>query len=229
MESVFEVSESWKEAFNGSYAAVLLMRDVANPPGHPALDEKKRDLERQLRTLYAGAARSQLDKHPVIMAYSDYYRLFHKTYHVKLQLESVVFKGKPIGSGFSLVDAMFLAELKNMILTAGHDLDSIRPPVRLEASKGEERYVLLNGKEQSLKPRDMIMRDQEGVISSVLYGPDKRTRIRPQTRDVLFAIYAPRGICREDVKAHLHDIETNVRIIAPQARVEMMEVFEASP
>lgn len=229
MKLVFEVSDSWQKAFTGAHAGVLLMRDAANPPHHPALDEKKTDLERQLRELYGGASRSQLGKHPVMMAYTDYYRLFDKTYHVRLQLESIVFKGKPIASASSLVEAMFIAELKNMILTAGHDLDSIRPPIILEVSKGEERYVLLNGKEQSLKPGDMVMSDREGVISSVLYGPDKRTRIRPQTRDVVFTVYAPRGIREEDVRRHLHDIEANVRIIAPQARVEMMEVFGGLP
>lgn len=41
------------------------------------------------------------------------------------------------------------------------------------------------------------MADGEGVISTVLFGPDQRTRITPGTTDVLFAAYAPTGVTEE--------------------------------
>jgi DNA/RNA-binding domain of Phe-tRNA-synthetase-like protein len=81
-----------------------------------------------------------------------------------------------------LVEAMFMAELKNLILTAGHDLAAISPPVRIDVSRDDDRYVLMNGSEQALRAGDMTMVDGEGLVSTVVYGPDRRTRITPENR-----------------------------------------------
>ena len=120
-----------------------------------------------------------------------------------------------------------MAELKNTLLTAGHDFETLHLPVRLDVARGDERYVRLNGEEQVLKPGDMMMADGEGIISSVIYGPDQRTRITPATRDVLFAVYAPPGIGELAVAEHLRDIQSNIMLIAPEAEVELLEVYTA--
>lgn len=73
----------------------------------------------------------------------------------------------------------------------------------------------------------MMISDERGVISSVVYGPDRRTRITPQTRPVLFTVYAPPGIEAEAVRLHLQDIETNVSIVSPDARTDVLEVLSA--
>jgi DNA/RNA-binding domain of Phe-tRNA-synthetase-like protein len=61
----------------------------------------------------------------------------------------------------------------------------------------------------------------------VIYGPDRRTRILPETRRVLFTVYAPPGIAEEAVRQHLRDMEGYVRLIAPQAETELLQVSEA--
>jgi DNA/RNA-binding domain of Phe-tRNA-synthetase-like protein len=219
------VSEGWRAAYPGAAVGVLAMRDVANPERHPALDGRKAELESQLRARFRD--RAELKALDPIPAYTAYYKRFKKTYHVLLQLESVVLKGKPIPRVAALVEAMFVAELKNLLLTAGHDLDVVEEPVRLDVSDGSERYVRLNGQEQVLKAGDMMIADARSVISSVLYGPDRRTRIAPHTRRVLFTVYAPPGIGERAVHEHLHDIEANVVLIAPRTQVEVLEVVRA--
>jgi DNA/RNA-binding domain of Phe-tRNA-synthetase-like protein len=160
-----------------------------------------------------------------IQIYNAYFKRYKKTYHVQLQLESIALEGKSIPRVAALVEAMFMAELKNLLLTAGHDLDTIQMPIRLDVSNGSERYILLNGQEQVLKPGDMMMADTQGVISSVVYGPDRRTRITPDTRRVFFAVYAPPSIGEQAVYQHLQDIRTNVMIVAPGAAVESLKVY----
>ena len=162
---------------------------------------------------------------PVLEAYNAYYMKFKKTYHVQLQLESVVFQGKSIPRVSSLVEAMFVAELKNLLLTAGHDLAAVHKPVGVDVAEGSGRYIRLNGQEQQLKPGDMMIADAEGIISSVLYGPDQRTRITAETQQVLFTVYAPPGIGEEAVQQHLEDIRDNVLLVAPQAKVEALKVY----
>jgi len=71
----------------------------------------------------------------------------------------------------------------------------------------------------------MMMSDREGIVSSVIYGPDQRTQIQASTQNVMFTVYAPSGIGEEVVRAHLQDIAEYVRLVAPDARAEMLEVF----
>ncbi|MCZ7569715.1 MAG: phenylalanine--tRNA ligase beta subunit-related protein [Ardenticatenaceae bacterium] len=222
---MFTISEAWKAAYPGATVGFLVMHQVANLAHHPELDQRKAALENQLRARFSGLDRATLEALPLIQAYTAYYKRYKKTYHVQLQLESIVFKGRSIPRVAALVEAMFMAELENLLLTAGHDLEAIRPPVTLDVATGTEQYVLLNGKEQVLKPGDMMMADTRGVISSVLYGPDSRTQMTPDTRQVLFAVYAPPGIGEQAVAQHLESIRANVGLVSPEASVEVLQVY----
>src|SRR5215211_672628 len=203
---MFEVTSTWKSAFPDAHAGVLVMRDANNPAHHPELEKRKAELEEQLRAQFLGQDRAALSSHPILQAYNAYYKRFKKSYHVQLQLESIVWKGKSIPSVSALVESMFMAEMKNMMLTAGHDLDTLQLPLTLDVSKGTQTYTLMRGDEQVLKPDDMFISDQGSVISSIIYGPDQRTQITGDTRNVVFTVYAPAGIDEHAVKQHLEDI-----------------------
>jgi DNA/RNA-binding domain of Phe-tRNA-synthetase-like protein len=224
---MFVVSKAFEAAYPTALAGVLAMRGVTNPDSCPALDSRKEGLERDLRSRFAGQDTAALRSLSQIQAYNAFYKHYNKTYHVQLQMESVALKGKSIPRVAALVEAMFVAELKNLLLTAGHDLDAVQLPVTLDVSDGSQLFTMLNGREQLLKPGDMMMVDGQGVISSVLYGPDQRTRILPATRHVLFTVYAPAGIGEQALRQHLQDIESNVRLIAPEAETELLEVYGA--
>jgi len=217
------VSEAWKSAYPGAAVGILVMHNVANLEHNAALDRHREELENRLRTRFAD--RNALSTLKPIQAYNAYFKRYKKTYPVQLQLESVALEGKPIPRVAALVETMFMAELKNLLLTAGHDLEAIQMPVRLDVAKGTEQYIRLNWQEQRLKAGDMMMADAQGVISSVIYGPDHRTRITPVTRHVFFAVYAPPGIGEQAVYQHLQDIQANVRLVAPEAEVGLLNVY----
>jgi DNA/RNA-binding domain of Phe-tRNA-synthetase-like protein len=225
---MFTVSEQWKAAYPEAFAGVLAMGDVANPKQHPALDERKQALEAELRERYGEYDRAALKALPHMQAYNAYYKRFKKTYHVQLQLESVARKGKSIPRVAGLVEAMFMAELKDQLLTAGHDLGVVEAPVGIYVADGTERYVRLNGQEQQLKAGDMYIADAQGILSSVVYGPDRRTQISPDTKRVLFTAYAPPGIERGAVERHLEQIRDNVLLVSPAATVELLRVYDAA-
>ena len=222
---MFEVSSTWKSAFPGAHAGVLVMRNASNPAHHAELEKQKIELEERLRSQFAGQDRAVISNHPVLQAYSEYYRRFKKTYHVQLQLESIVLKGKSIPSVAALVESMFMAEVKNMLLTAGHDLDTLQLPLTLDVTTGSESYVLLRGENQTVKAGDMIISDGLGIISNIIYGPDQRTQITADTRNVVFTVYAPNGIAESAIAQHLRDIQANVMSVAPSAQVELLEVY----
>lgn len=222
---MFQVSDRWKVTYPDAHAGVLVMRDADNPPHHAQLEARKAELENELRQRFSGQDRTALLKNPVLRAYDAYYRQFKKTYHVQLQLESILFKGKSIPTVAALVEAMFMAEVDTMLLTAGHDLDAVHLPLTLDVAQGSESYTLLRGEAQAPKAGDMMITDGEGIISSIVYGPDQRSQITAQTQNAIFTVYAPAGISETAIEHHLQKIQQNVQIIAPAAKTELLKVF----
>ena len=226
-DSVLTLTPAWRQAYPGAAVGILVMDGVANPEQHAALDERKAALEASLRARYGDMDRPALRALPVFAAYAAYYKTFKKSYHVQLQVESIAWKGRPIPAVAALVETMFMAELDNGLLTAGHDMAAVTPPVRIDVATGDETYRRLDGGEQVLKEGDMYIADARGVLSSILYGPDRRTPIGPDTGRVLFTVYAPAGIGPAAVRQHLEEMRDYARLIAAQARVEELGVYQA--
>ena len=193
---------------------------------HPALEERKRALEAELRSRFANPENIKADA--VIQAYTAYYRRFEKTYHIAGQLKTAVVKQRPLPTVSGLVDVMFMAEMKNLLLTAGHDLATVVPPVILDAATGEESYIKLNQEPQVARAGDMMTVDGVGILSSVIHGPDYRSRISPETRDALYVTYTPDGITREQLLNHVRDMWESILLFSPEAEVEPVRVLTAS-
>jgi DNA/RNA-binding domain of Phe-tRNA-synthetase-like protein len=227
MEPVI-VTNEWKAAFPGAAVGILSMGGVSNPADCLELEGKKKSLENSLRTKFAGRVKADLLNMDTVKVYDSYYRKFKKTYHVQLQLETIIFKGKSIPHVAALVEAMFMAEIENQLLTAGHDLDMLELPVTLDVSKGGERYMLLRGQDEELKTGDMMMFDKKGIISSIIYGPDQRTQITSSTHKVMFVTYAPAGIGEEMILHHLETIQDYVLMISPQAEVIFKKIYTSN-
>jgi DNA/RNA-binding domain of Phe-tRNA-synthetase-like protein len=129
---MFEATPSWKNTYPDALAGVLVMHNVTNPPHHAELERQKVELEQKLRAQFSGQDRAAIGSHPVLQAYANYYRQFKKTYHIQLQLESIVLKGKSIPGVAALVESMFMAEMQDLLLTAGSDLDRLQLPLTLD-------------------------------------------------------------------------------------------------
>jgi len=222
---MFELTSSWHSSFPNAHAGILAMRNASNPAHHIELEKRKTELEDSLRAKFAGQDRAAIASHPVLKVYGEYYKRFKKTYHIQLQLESIVLKGKSIPSVASLVECMFMGEMKNFLLTAAHDLDKLQLPLTLDVTGGTESYTLMRGEEQIVKAGDMVISDQAGIISSIIYGPDQRTQISESTRNVVFTVYAPAGIDEQLVMQHMQDTRDYGLVIAPDADVELLDVF----
>jgi DNA/RNA-binding domain of Phe-tRNA-synthetase-like protein len=218
------IGPEWTQNEPDALVGVLTMYNVKNSQKSSALQSRKERLEQDIRQKYAGLDRSDMRAHPILGAYDRFYRQFKKTYHLQLQLESVV-KGKPIASVAALVEAMFMAELEDLLLTAGHNLDAVRPPVQIDVATGFETYTLMNGEQKQLKRGDLYIQDVEGILSSVIYGPDDRTRIRLETRRVMFTTYAVPGITDQALSNHLENLRDYVQLTSPLAEVGLLEIF----
>ena len=206
---------------------VVLLGNVDNTKRETPLDQKKQEVEATLREKYSKFSRADLLELEVLKAYRNYYRHFNKTYHVQLQLESVVHKGKPLPNVSPLVDANFTAELNTLILTAGHDADLLRNFVRIDVTQAGDQFTQMNGVLKSLKPGDMMMSDADGIVCTIIYGQDQRTPISPKTGRALYVAYAPPGVPATAVSEQLDSIHDNVLLFAPEAETELFQVYTA--
>ena len=217
------VTELWKKTYPGACVGLMVLSNVFTIGQCIELEKRKCNLEINLREKFRNE--EELSGHEAIKVYNAYYKRYSKTYHVLQQLKSIIFKGKSIPDAGGLVEAMFMAELKNCLLTAGHDYETLKFPLKLDVGMGNEKYVLMNGKEEIVKRGDMMIADTEGIISSVIYGPDSRSRITNGTQKVVFVVYAPSGILKDVVLGHLSDIYAYAQLASPNAKIERQEVY----
>ena len=221
------VDPRWREAHRGARVGFIAVRKVANPASNDRLNDLASALEIDVRSRFGSADRETIRATPPLPAYAAYYKRWGQRYHVAMQLESVAQKGKALPRVAALVEAMFIAELRNLVLTAGHDLDALELPVRLETGSGES-YIAPNGQETSVKLGDMFIADTQGrVLSAIITGPSDIARIGPETTAALFYAYVPPGVAPALVDAHLDEIEGNVKLIAPEATVVAREIVTA--
>jgi DNA/RNA-binding domain of Phe-tRNA-synthetase-like protein len=226
-EPVLTAADRWRSAWPGSTVGALLISGLRNPESDPALVAALEATAAGLRERYAGGNRADLLARPALAAYAGYYRRFGKTYHVLLQIESVAFKSKPLQARGALVGAMFRAEVEDGLLTAGHDADLVSGGLTVDVVGAGDAYVGMGGRDVSAAPGDMCIRDGAGIVSSIVYGPDDRTRLGAATTRAVFTTYAPTGIGEAAVRRHLEAIAQTVRVFAPDASIDALELVSA--
>jgi DNA/RNA-binding domain of Phe-tRNA-synthetase-like protein len=222
--SKLAVSPAWAAAYPEARVGVLRVTGVRNPESDPALDRLLDETAASLRARHAGETRPDLLARPELAAYAAHYRRFDKTYHVLLQLESVALKDKPLRSRGVLVAAMFRAELETGLLTAGHDGDRLAGGLTADVVVAGDGYTGIGGREIQAAPGDMCIRDGGGIVSSVVYGPDDRTRLSDDSQTAVFTTYAPAGIGPDLLTRHMELIAEGVEVAAPGSAVESMEI-----
>jgi DNA/RNA-binding domain of Phe-tRNA-synthetase-like protein len=215
----------WRAAHPGAVIGLLELSGVENAGSSARLNERKREIAAGLRERYRDFTRRDFLALPVMAAYDRYYTRFGKTYHVQLQLESIVLKGKPLPSVSPAVDANFMAEVETLVLTAGHDGQKLRGPIAIDVSRDGDGMTPMSGEARAIRAGDMIMRDADGICCSIIYGQDARSPIIPETSRVLYVAYAPPGVGPDAVERQLQGIEANLRLFSAGVAVEQRRLL----
>ena len=211
-------------AYPDGIFGMLIVRGSPNRRRALAITLEERAVEARLRLQFPGET---IEAHPIARAYAQYFRRYGGRYPVVHQAKTVL-TGRPIESNSALVEAMFTAELDSLILTSGHDLQTLRGPLTVDVAVAGDAYTRLSGKDQMLKAGDMVVRDAQGIIASVAHGPDARTRLQPETNAALFGAWCPVGIAPSIVEAHLARLAALIRQEWAEAAVEAPELWYKS-
>jgi DNA/RNA-binding domain of Phe-tRNA-synthetase-like protein len=204
-----------KEKYPSSRFGSLIIRNNPNRKRNETLEELKRDLEKKIRKYPVEVAKDNMIKY-----YNTYFKMWKKVYPIEYQINTIK-SGRKFPRVSVLVDSMFIAELKNKILTSGHDLDAIQGDLTFDVSKGGEKYLQLNGQEKDLKMNDVVLKDNEGILASILYGPTKRTSVTLKTKNTLYFAWCPYFMDEKIIKDHLNAILLNVNCMFESVTSEM--------
>ena len=221
-------TDDWRTSHPGAIIGLLELTNAGGVPSSPELEARKRELESQLRQQFQGFTRKDFLALPILSAYDRYYNRFDKTYHVQLQVESIVLKGKSLPAVSPLVDANFMTEMETFLLSAGHDAAKLAEPVVMDVSHEGDSMTQMNGTPKIIRAGDMVMRDAGGLACSILHGQDNRSPISPDTSHVLYVAYIPPGVPVESVEVHLRRIEANVRLFSPSAVLEQLRLLTSN-
>ncbi len=203
----FKVKPEVKILYPAAHFGGITIQDQQNQKKHTDLEQAKRLLEKNIRENYPDPKED-----PVVQCYADYYKKWEKTYPIVFQINSIK-KGRTFPQVSTYVDSMFLAELEDRILTSGHDRDTIQGELVYDLADEGEEYIKLNGEKQVLVKNDIVLRDTDGVLASILFGPAARTAIKNDTANPLYFAWCPMGITPETVEKHLTTIKKYLGIV----------------
>jgi DNA/RNA-binding domain of Phe-tRNA-synthetase-like protein len=204
---VFSVRPEVKIFYPTATFGSITINKQQNMKTHPDIEQAKHLIEKKIRETYPDP-----EEDPIVQSYAGYFDKWGKTYPIEFQINSIK-KGRTFPQVSTHVDCMFMAELENRILTSGHDRDTIQGRLVYDLADEGEEYVKLNGKKQVLLKNDVILKDDDGVLASVLFGPAARTPIKGDTLNPLYFAWCPIGIDHETVDEHLSTIAKFLKIV----------------
>jgi len=217
------IDESIGTTYPGTKMGILVMKGVSYSGSYD--ESEMTQVLNGLRLRYGHLERKELKELYPIAVYVAYYKRFGYNYHLLAQLESVLKGKKALHTESGLLQAMFLSELDGMLLTAGHDTARLQLPLQLKTATGTEAYESISGKVVTAVSGDMMLCDSSGTISSILRGPDYKSRITSSITEVLFSIYAPPGIDANSIETNLKKLEKSIRAFSPSSKTELLQIF----
>lgn len=213
-------SDQWHATFPNAHIGYLIVNGVDNQKRPSSLEQHKVDVVTAVRQKFAGQERADLIQNPILKAYRTYYKKFNKTYHVQLQLESILHKGRSLPNVNPLVDSAFAAEIETLILTASHDIDKLNGPILFDATQKGEPFIQMGNREQTLKANDMVMRDNSTPACTIIYGQDNISPISPSTQNAMYVAYCPVDVPKSTIEAHFEAIQQNILKFQPDAQFD---------
>lgn len=214
-----------KEIYPNAVFGIMAAQEVNAAADRSRMDILKNTEIDRIKAEHKGYERKNAINSEPIRHYAAYYKKFKKTYPVLLQLESILLKNKEIPNIGIPIEVMFLAEVNNQLLTAGHDLNQIDGDITINIASGTENYRDISGKDRQLVENDLFLSDKRGILSSVLNGPDYRTRITDTTQNALYFVYGVDGVTKQQIRNHLENIRCYLAAAIPDIKIQTAEIY----
>lgn len=221
---MLHISHMVREHYPGIKFGIMTMGGISVQNSTPDLQNAKTELEIVIRDNFSGLDKKKLRTISPFSDYHAYYKRFKKTYHVLHQCESIASGKRTLPNGAPLVQAMFMAEIKNQLLTAGYDSTNLQPQFNVQLADGESSFNGMGMKNCTPPENDILFSSNQTQLGSIICGPNHEHRIQPVTTNVLFAIYGVPGITAKQMENHFEDIRSFVSLISSEATTLDMSI-----
>jgi len=183
----FSVSSAYEVKYPSVAFGLTLITDCRPLANGVGFDQYRRNLLRKMRKreTLAGISRR-------IDAYDRFFQGFGFECPLPQHLRRTVNSGFPRYN--LMVDAHFMAEMCAGILVAVTDFDRIEGGLMLDVAREMETSAGMGGRQFVLKEGEIVLRDEKDIICVLCQGADEKTKVRDDTRNVLFYAYAVPGI-----------------------------------
>ncbi len=183
----FSISSAYESNYPGVAFGLTLISGCKPLTDSSGFNQYKRKLLRKMRKREILAEISER-----IQMYDRFFQSFGYECPLPQHLK------RTIHSGFArynlMVDAHFMAEMCAGILVAVTDYDRIEGKLTLDVARGGETSVGMGGRPFTMKEGEIVLKDERDIICVLCQGADEKTRVKDDTRNVLFYSYAIPGI-----------------------------------
>jgi DNA/RNA-binding domain of Phe-tRNA-synthetase-like protein len=183
----FSFSPAYEARYPGVAFGLTLVSDCRPLSDSAGFDHYKRNLLRRMRKreTLAGISRR-------IDIYDQFFQSFDFECPLPAHLKRTVNSGFPRYN--LMVDAHFMAEMCAGILVAVTDFDRVEGALTLDTARAGEECAGMGGRLFIVKEGEIVLRDEKAIICVLCQGADEKTKVKHDTRNVLFYSFAVPGI-----------------------------------
>jgi DNA/RNA-binding domain of Phe-tRNA-synthetase-like protein len=111
----------------------------------------------------------------------------------------------------NVVDSCLLATVENWVVVGVYDVDRVKGQAVTTLAAEAEPFELIDGRKVSPKLDEIILRDDEKLLSAYTLGDAKATLIKPETSNVMMVLWNAPSVSRERVENALAAVSTYAR------------------
>ncbi len=200
-----------REKYPGFIAGYVLASGVTIEPTVEGLVEQKRQAFSDIKTLYG--ALNTLDI-PEVKAYREFFKVMGADPSSYRPAPEYLLR-RALDDRFpainNLVDSCLLATVENWVSAGVYDAELVRGEARTTLAVETEPFELIDGRKLSPKPDEIILRDDQRVLSAYTIGDSKLTKVTQKTSNALIVLWNAPGIPRERVEACVNSLSAYAR------------------
>ncbi len=187
MDVTFEKSAAYEARYPEVGFGLVLLGGCRNPENPEGFDAHKRKVLRRMRKRETLAQITER-----IGVYERFFAGFGQDCPLPGHLKRTVNSGFPRYN--LLVDAHFMAEMCAGILVAVTDFDRMEGSLTLDLAAEGETCRGMGEREMRTREGEIVLRDEAEIVCVLCQGADEKTRVREDTKNVLFYAYGVPGV-----------------------------------
>ncbi len=111
----------------------------------------------------------------------------------------------------NLVDSCLLATVENWVSAGVYDMEKVKGELKTTLAGEVKPFELIDGRKLAPKPDEIVLQDDQKVLSAYTLGDSKLTMVTQKTSNALIVIWNAPGVGRDRVEACANSLATYTR------------------